>query len=455
MGRQHGSDTAGWGILAVIAIVGLVMTLTLSLSVSAEAAATVQCRVETDRGVLPAKGPQKVVVKVTLDASPNRENGRRTPVNLALVLDRSGSMSGEKLRKAQDAAIEALRRLGPQDLFSVVVYNHTVDTIVPAQSVRNVSSIEERIRGFHASGNTALFAGVSQGASEVRKNTNQKYAHRIILLSDGIANVGPNSPEDLGRLGAALGKEGISVTTVGVGADYHEDLMTRLAQRSDGNSYFVESSRDLPRIFSAELGDVLSVVAKRVRVIIECPVGVKPLGLLGREGRINERTVEVSLNQLYGGQQKYVLLEVEAPEGKNGIEREIASAHVSYDDPLNGRTETSSGSAAASFSEDHTKVEQSANLGVQKAYQLTQTALAQERAISLSDEGKKNEAVVQLKESVNELRKTGERLKDSTLLQKADELDKQAVSIGEKGMSNRERKQMRTDSFQIKNQQAK
>ena len=141
-------------------------------------------------------------------------------------------------------------------MFSVIVYDHHVKTIVPAQSARNVEWIESRIRGIGPGGNTALFGGVSQGASEVRKNLSNRYVHRIILLSDGLANVGPSSPEDLGRLGAALIKEGISVTTIGVGTDYNEDLMARLSQNSDGNTYFVESGRDLPRIFAAELGDV-------------------------------------------------------------------------------------------------------------------------------------------------------------------------------------------------------
>lgn len=93
--------------------------------------------------------------------------------------------------------------------------------------------------------------------------------------------------------GAALIKEGISVTTIGVGTDYNEDLMTRLSQRSDGNSYFVESSPDLPQIFRTELGDVLSVVARKVKVMIKCPDGVRPLNIIGREGRIREHSAEL------------------------------------------------------------------------------------------------------------------------------------------------------------------
>src|SRR5205085_8842601 len=123
--------------------------------------------------------------------------------------------------------------------------------------------LEEAICSIEAGGNTALHGGVSRGAAEIRRHLDDgHYVNRIILLSDGLANVGPSTPEELGRLGTSLMKEGISVTTIGLGLGFNEDLMTRLAQRSDGNTYFVESSADLPRIFAAELGDVLNVVAR-------------------------------------------------------------------------------------------------------------------------------------------------------------------------------------------------
>ena len=88
----------------------------------------------------------------------------------------------------------------------------------------------------------------------------------IVDEPDGLANVGPASPDDLGRLGASLMKEHISVSTIGLGTDYNEDLMTKLSGQSDGNSYFAETSDDLPGIFTKELGDVLSVVASKVSV---------------------------------------------------------------------------------------------------------------------------------------------------------------------------------------------
>ena len=113
------------------------------------------------------------------------------------------------------------------------------------------------------------------------------------------------SPAELGNLGASLIKEGISVTTLGLGLDYNEDLMTALALRSDGNNYFIENSAELGRKFAYEFDDVTSVVAQEVTVRITCAPGVRPVRVLGREADITGQTVTAYLSQVYGEQQKY------------------------------------------------------------------------------------------------------------------------------------------------------
>jgi Ca-activated chloride channel family protein len=442
-----------------VKMIGIIQIVLLALAwmpptvFAGNADSRVNCRVEVDRNVLAARNTQRAVVKVTLEAPSPPVTMPRPAVNLAIVLDRSGSMSGTKLQKAKEAALEAFRHLGPQDIFSVVVYDHNIQTVVPAQSAGNTGWIQARIRSIGPGGNTALFGGVSQGAAEVRKNLNGRFVHRIILLSDGLANVGPSNPEDLGRLGAALIKENISVTTVGVGTDYNEDLMTRLSQNSDGNSYFVESSVDLPRIFTAELGDVLSVVASKVQLIIECPEGVRPLNIIGRQGRIRGNTAELYLNQLYGNQEKYALLEVEIAGEYSGRTREVALARVSYDNPFTQRKEQAMGRATVRFSEDRDEIRQSTNVPVLREYQLNLNAMAKEKAIFYSDEGKTEEAVRELKKSASQLRAVGKAVGDQELLEQAQEADNQAAEIETRGMTKKSRKILRTESYQMKTQQ--
>jgi Ca-activated chloride channel family protein len=394
------------------------------------------------------------VLKISLEA-PEAVATQRPPANLALVLDRSGSMSGEKLAKAKDAAIEALRRLGAQDRFALVTYDHQVETVVPSQSAANTEWIEARIRRIEAGGNTALFGGVSQGAAEVRKQVGEgRFVHRIILLSDGLANVGPSSPADLARLGSALIKEGISVTTVGVGTDYNEDLMTQLAQKSDGNNYFVESSADLPRIFRAELGDVLNVVARKVVLEIECADGVRPVRIIGREGAIRGRTVEIGLNQLYGGQAKYALLEVEVAAAAADARRDIALARCTYEHALTSEGGSARATAAARFSSHEAEVVRSANQAVQADLGANVIALAKDEAVDLAVAGKTAQAATQMQQRSDELRELGEKYANEELLRQSRELRDKAAAVEANGLDSRERKQYRNESFMERNQQS-
>lgn len=414
----------------------------------------VVCRVEMDNSVVYAGSTQKAVIKVTLDAPMAPKKEKRPPVNLTIVLDRSGSMSGTKIQKAREAAIAALRRLGPEDMFSLVTYDHEVKTVVPSQSAANSEWIEGQINAITPGGNTALFAGVSQGSSEARKHLDGRYVNRILLLSDGLANVGPSSPIELGRLGTALSKEGISVTTIGVGTDYNEDLMALMAQNSDGNTYFVESSVDLPRIFNTELGDVLSVVASKVTIEVEFPEGVRPLRIIGRDGRVGESRVELSLNQLYGGQEKYALIEVELPAGTEGEERKVAAARCSYQDMIANRQASSAGHTTVRFSGSKEEIDRNWNIAVNNSVVLNEKAAAQDQAVYFADNADYDKAAEVLFKNADRLKKYAALNDQPQLMDEVEEMEEQARDIQvEQKMDSESRKTMRSSSFNIFNQQ--
>ncbi len=420
---------------------------------TALASPLVDIKLELDRKILPAGQSQKAIIKVALTVPEIPQESERPAVNLALVLDRSGSMSGQKISKAREAAIVALRRLSPKDLFSLIAYDHRVETLVPAQSAANSEWIETRINNIRAGGNTALFSAVNQGAAEVRRNLRSLAIHRVILLSDGLANVGPSHPADLARLGAALVKEGISVTTIGIGTDFNEDLMTQLAERSDGNHYFVESSRDLPRIFAAELGDVLSVAARNILIEINCPDGVRPVRVIGREGSVYNNKVAIQLNQLYGGQEKYALIEVMVDPGEADQTRQLASAQISYDNALTNRNEAGQAQASVRFSRKPQEIRRSASKTVQKAVVQNEIAISRDRALDLYNAGRKDEAVQELKKSSAELQQRSSSLGFSDLAAEAEVLEEDAVEFAAPAMPSPKKKELRSESYKVRQQQ--
>jgi Ca-activated chloride channel family protein len=414
----------------------------------------VQLRLELDRPVLAADSREKVVLKIALDGRRPALGRERAPVNLALVIDKSGSMGGEeKIARAREAALEAVSRLSAEDLVSLVVYDDEVRTLVPARRVGDGEALRRAIRGIAPGGSTALHGGVETGAEELRKHIEGAYTHRVLLLSDGQANVGPRTPEALGSLGARLLREGISVTTIGLGLDFNEDLMTRLARRSDGNTYFVAESRDLPRIFAEELGDVLSIVARRVVIELEFPEGVRPLRIVGRDGRIEDGRALVELNQLYGGQEKFALVEVELePEG-DGRERLVATARVSYEDAATARRASREASVGVSFTTDPDEVVAAANHRVQADYADNRLAETREEVVALVDAGRRTEAAGRMREVGSELAVMGGTFRNSLVLDLAAPAAPAAEKVEAEGLSNEERKDYRAKAQQTFSQQ--
>ncbi len=386
------------------------------------------------------------------------EDADRTPVNVAIVLDKSGSMSGNKIEHAREAAIMAIQRLRADDIVSVVVYDTTVNVLVPATKLTNKDSVIDTVRSISAGGSTALFAGVSRGAGEVRKFHSKSRVNRVILLSDGLANVGPSAPSDLAELGQSLGRENISVTTIGLGLGYNEDLMTQLAMHSDGNHMFAETPTELAGVFDAEFGDVLAVVAQDVVVTIDLDARVRPVRGLGREVDIAGQRATARLNQLYAGQMKYVLLEVEVPAytGEalvNSSLTPIAAVGVTYANMKNQSLERIFKKVAVRLTPEPDVALKSVNQDIM-ASAVEQIALEKNRwALQLRDEGKIDEARDALLDNAQFLNSNALQLNNRRLKEQAGSNEIDAQNLDADAWT-RQRKLMRSNQFRVMNQQA-
>ncbi len=299
-----------------------------------------------------------------------QESKKRAPVNVAIVIDKSGSMSGDKIKGAKHAALEAIRRLDENDIVSIVAYDSDVSVLLPATKASDQAAIRKAIEQIEAGGSTALFAGVSKGAAEVRKFKGDQRVNRVILLSDGLANVGPSTPDSLAELGSSLLEEGITVSTLGLGLGYNEDLMTRLAAASSGNHVFIEDIESIAAVFQNEFDDVLSVVAKDFRIKVRLQDGIRPVRLLSSTGDIEGQSVELRLGQLYSRQQRFYLLEVEVPSKEHGTEMPLGTVEVIYNNLITETRDELSSKVAVRFDKSTEKVTSLENIDV-----LTQCAI--------------------------------------------------------------------------------
>ena len=210
------------------------------------------------------------VVRVLLrieGETPAREH--RVPLNLSLVLDRSGSMSGGKLEAVKRAARDLVRRLHPDDRVSVVAFDDAVVTLAPPSTSAQRPDLIDQLMGIYPGGTTNLSGGWLQGRALTQTHLDPKGVNRVILLTDGLANVGITDGPRLRQLCSQALEGRISTTTVGVGAGYDEELLFGMADAGGGGSHYIERLTDAGGVFEEELEGLLSIAAQNLTVRVQ------------------------------------------------------------------------------------------------------------------------------------------------------------------------------------------
>ena len=364
----------------------------LSLCSHAQVNKQIEIRSELASPIVMQNTQEKNYLKISLTGH-EFDSAKRVPINLAIVIDRSGSMSGDRIVKAKEAAIFAINMLNENDTLSVVAYDNDAKVIIPSTKVNNKQKLINLIKeNIVAGGGTALFAGLSKGIYQVEKQLSEDNVNRIILLSDGQANIGPTSVQELSELAIIAAKKNISVSTFGIGEDYNELLMSSIASYSDGNHVFVNDSLDLENVFVREFKDVMSTVAQHVKINIYLKDGVKPVRLLGRDGIIKGNQVTVTMNQIYSNQEKYILLEVEQPQGKVGEERTIAEIDLVYDDLLDKKTQKEKQSVKLAYTDNLEAVKKALRQDVVTEIEIQEVNENSVKALELYNKGDRKAA---------------------------------------------------------------
>ena len=372
----------------------------LAQAAAASSAPDVTLRVTPERDYIYRLGPHEVIVQVEVEARKN-DDGKRSPMNLCVVLDRSGSMEGAKLEKARQAAAMAVDKLADDDIFSLVTYDDQTDLLIPPERIGgrdHREDIKARIFRIQAGGSTALHAGVVLGAKQLRRNFDKERVNRVILLSDGLANVGPSTPSDLASLGRELRSDGISVSTIGLGDDYNEDLMTALAEASHANYYYVKDAEKLPGIFAEELGSARSLIARTITIRIETPDGVHLKEIIGRpEIECHDRFAEIKMPELFGSEKRRFLVRC-LTEGKTADAIEPATVELKYVTLTGVDAPAQRQSPRVTFTDDEKKANSSVRVEVAREQSVVENRVAKEQAVKLADEGKAKDAAQLLRQ---------------------------------------------------------
>lgn len=379
------------------------------------------------------------------------ENSRR-PINLSLVLDRSGSMSGSPLRNAIKAAEKLVEFLQPEDYLSLVIYDDVAETVIPPQLVKDRATIKAAIKKIRARGVTNLSAGWLMGCDKVKSQQTSELLNRVLLLTDGLANRGITDPQILVNTAKEKAEVGIVTTTLGFGRHFNEDLLIDIAEAGGGNFYFIQSGDDAANVFNIEMESLTSVVGQNLTAKLSPKNNIQVTEVLNKyPTQWQEDGVEVFLGDVYQVESKPLVLKLTIPAIATEGTIDLGEVEYTYEQVVDGTIQQSRASFPLSITvvspAEADKVELNGSV-TQQASQL-RIAKKKDEAVATADNGDYKQAAEILRQAVAELK--SQALNEYfEIAEEIEQLIYYAKRLDERRFDLEIRKEMRDQSYQAR-----
>jgi Mg-chelatase subunit ChlD len=271
------------------------------------------------------------------------------PVNLALVIDKSGSMAdSDKLSKVKEALLTLINQLRETDTLSIIVFDSEAAVLRPARALGDREEVRRLIRGIETGSSTNIHAGLVLGYREALKHLNREGANRVVLLTDGIANQGVTDPAQIARESLSFNDRGVDLSTIGVGLDLNKDLLRDLAKSGRGLFHFVADAQDIDKVFLKEVQSLVAPVASEPNLEVEYGPGLELAQVYGYEPERTGNGLKIKLDNMNQGLTQVVLLRFKARPGAADSARPSVRVNFSYYDIEQKRRVTKSDEASLS-----------------------------------------------------------------------------------------------------------
>ena len=277
------------------------------------------------KSAIPAQGGAiDILVRVQGPEQPEGDKSKVTPKRLSLVVDRSGSMSGQPLHEALKCVQHIAGCMTPQDRISVVVYDDNVNVLMPLGPVTSPDAMKRLLATVDSGGSTNLFGGWEDGAKQLEKGQDSSIS-RVILLSDGQANHGLLEQDAIEKHCREWLAKGVSTTTVGLGRGFNEDLMIAMAKAGGGQQYYGQTAADLFDSFDEELSLLQALCLRQLslKLIPAQGVIIEPLGVFDQNA---DGTYQLS--DLAWGAESWLAVRLHISPTAAGQSRDLLAATV-------------------------------------------------------------------------------------------------------------------------------
>lgn len=252
---------------------------------------------------------QDAVLQVGFSTALANDRQQLRPINLALVIDKSGSMSdADKLSRVKEALLTLVSKLRDTDVLSIIVFDSEAQVLMPARTLENREAVKQLIRGIEPGSSTNLHAGLMLGYHEALKNYRRDATNRVVLLTDGIANQGVTQPERIARDSLMFNDRGIDLSTIGVGLDLNKDLLRQLAKSGRGLFHFVADAQDIEKVFIKEVQSLVSPVASEPNVEINYDPALELVQLYGYEPQLRAKGLTLKLDNMNSGLTQVIMM---------------------------------------------------------------------------------------------------------------------------------------------------
>lgn len=345
----------------------------------------------TAKTVLVAGREQTIDVLIRVTPTANQKAASKRPnLNLSLVIDRSGSMQGDKMLRAREAAQYCVEQLLSVDRLSVVIFDDIVEVLIASQKIEDKYLLKSRIESINARNSTALYDAWVQGGLQVSAHLEATAVNRVLLITDGLANVGETNTDRIVTAAKNLFERGVSTSTIGIGADFNEDLLMPMAEAAGGNAWHVERAEDMQKIFAVELEGLIAQIAHTVTLGLVPADGVRIADVLN-DFETSE-TGRYKLPNLQAGSALDVVVQLKVPAQAADAKLRLLDLKLGFTPQDSTQADVAKEFLEIGFADETTIEKLPENYEVKKAVQLLMNARARREAISLMDKGNYAEA---------------------------------------------------------------